>query len=76
MLTPASAHKLREEATVFSAKAKTYRRWAIVLFTADELDLAEAIMAEAETFTRKSRSLYHAAHTVAEIEREHTTRAA
>lgn len=73
MLTPQSPAKLREQAINLRRKAKTYRRWAEVLYIANEFDLADAIGAEAESFARKSRSDYHAAHQAAH---EHTTEAA
>lgn len=73
MLTPQSPAKLREQAINLRRKAKTYNRWATVLFNANLFELAEAIEAEAESFTRKSRSDYHAAHQAAH---ERTTEAA
>lgn len=76
MLTPQSSHALKQQAAAFQAKAEKHCRWGLILANAGETDLASEHFSRAETEEHTASMLYHAAHTVAEIEREHTTRAA
>lgn len=76
MLPVTPSHELKAQAAALQSKAEKHSRWGLILANAGEVDLASEHFSRAETEEHTASMLYHAAHTVEEIERERTTRAA